>query len=384
MKKVLLPLLIIIGFAAPMYIGAATQGDVVINEIAWMGNTASANNEWLELKNTTNSDVNVFGWTLTSSDGKIKANLKGFIIAQGFYLMERTDDNSVPEVPADLIYVGALNNAGQDLTLQDTAKNIIDRVNFPVAWPAGNNTTKQTMEKTLTGWQTSLNPGGTPKAKNSTGVVKATAPAATAAGAPIINTTYPGGVIINELLPAPEGSDLTDEWVELHNTNDFSVDLSSWKLQDTKGTPTTYAFPKSSSIPSNGYLVLKRPVTKITLNNDADGLNLLWPNKKVADSVVYDNAIKNQSYNKAASGWQWSKTLTPGTANIVESVLPNSQKTDNTYLSAVSEPKLLDKTKTSNPWLLFLVALTSVIVAGITVVIVKIRQKAKVKTQNFK
>ncbi len=39
-------------------------------------------------------------------------------------------------------------------------------------WPAGDNSTKQTMERTATGWQTSLNSGGTPKAPNSSGAIE--------------------------------------------------------------------------------------------------------------------------------------------------------------------------------------------------------------------
>src|SRR3989344_2187192 len=113
---------------------AANQGDVVINEISWMGTTNSANDEWLELKNTTDDLINLSGWVLKSADEKIKIPLKNMIPAKGFYLLERTDDASVPATKADIIYTGALNNTGQHLLLYDNANNIIDQVNFLSKW----------------------------------------------------------------------------------------------------------------------------------------------------------------------------------------------------------------------------------------------------------
>ena len=37
--------------------------DVVISEIAWMGTTASSNDEWIELYNNTSSAIDFAGWT---------------------------------------------------------------------------------------------------------------------------------------------------------------------------------------------------------------------------------------------------------------------------------------------------------------------------------
>lgn len=159
------------------YAKAARQSDVVINEIAWMGTTDSANNEWIELFNNTSATTDLSGWTLQSSDGKLNIHLKGSISALGFYIMERTDNNSVIGVSADLIYKGALTNTGMDLTLRDSAGNVVDEVRALNGWPSGDNTTKQTMEQTASlAWQTSKSPNGTPKAQNSTGQVVESTP----------------------------------------------------------------------------------------------------------------------------------------------------------------------------------------------------------------
>src|SRR5258707_13887588 len=64
---------------------------VVLNEIAWMGTLASANDEWIELVNNTSSAINLTGWTLTAADGTPSIVLSGGIPAGGYFLLERTD-----------------------------------------------------------------------------------------------------------------------------------------------------------------------------------------------------------------------------------------------------------------------------------------------------
>jgi hypothetical protein len=163
----LLAAVIIALFFAPSLLFAQTLPIVVIHEIAWMGTTASANDEWIELKNTTDQSISLAGWTLTNGDGKITAKLKGQIPAGGFYILERTDDTSVPETKADAIYRGSLRNSGDILELRNANHALIDSAAFSSGWPKGSNTTKQTMEKIGDTWQTSQGANGTPKAENS-------------------------------------------------------------------------------------------------------------------------------------------------------------------------------------------------------------------------
>jgi len=158
--------------------------------------------------------------------------------------------------------------------------------------------------------------------------------------------TYPIGIIINEILPSPEGPDAENEWIEIFNQNDFEVNLFQWKIKDKEGKITAYAFPKETSISSKGYLVLFRSLTKITLNNSKDGLFLIQPNEEIIDSVVYEKAPQNQSYNKTESGWSWSNTLTLGKANI----LPKKSSSGAEYSDELLIEKQTAETgKKSNP-----------------------------------
>lgn len=154
---------------------AANSLDVVINEIAWMGSKSSYYDEWIELYNNTDSAINLEGWTLRTADKSLEIKLLGKIPANSFYLLERTDDNTLPSILADQIYRGVLKNKGESIELYDNLGNLIDSINCISGWFAGDIKSKKTMERKnskLPGsdpknWQTSQNVGGTPKAKNS-------------------------------------------------------------------------------------------------------------------------------------------------------------------------------------------------------------------------
>jgi cysteine-rich repeat protein len=149
----------------------ASDLSVVINEIAWMGTVVSSAKEWMELKNLKNEEIDLTGWTLKAGDGQPAISLSGKILANGYFLLERTNDDALPGVISDFIYTGALGNNGEVLELRDSQNNLIDNFDASTGWPAGDNTTKATMERKVDGtWQTSQNPGGTPKAENSSGM----------------------------------------------------------------------------------------------------------------------------------------------------------------------------------------------------------------------
>ena len=87
-----------VGVAAP----SANMRDVVINEVAWMGTAASDSDEWIELYNATDQDIDLAGWTLTSSDGTPVIHLAGTILARGHYLLEPiSNSNSAASLPSN-------------------------------------------------------------------------------------------------------------------------------------------------------------------------------------------------------------------------------------------------------------------------------------------
>ncbi len=192
----------------------------------------------------------------------------------------------------------------------------------------------------------------------------------------IKDSIYPAGIFINEVLPNPEGPDETDEWIELYNSNNFDVDLSGWQVRDTAGTTKTHTIPQDTKILANGFLVFKRPETKIMLNNDGDGITLLAPNKKIIDFVNFTSAPLGQSYNKTTSDWQWGPIPTPGAKNIVAikktlSNMENSVKNNNIEPGLASLNRNINTSQIINPWFLFFTVLATTIILAIIVLFIK-------------
>ena len=129
--------------------------------------------------------------------------------------------------------------------------------------------------------------------------------------------TYPSSIIINEILPSPEGPDAENEWIELFNQNDFEVNLSGWKIMDIVGKTKSYIFPEETKIEKQGFLILDRPKTKITLNNSGDHLKLFQPDGKIIDEAIFEKALLGQSFNRFETNWKWSSILTPNSVNAL-------------------------------------------------------------------
>jgi len=321
-----------------------------------MGTAANSADEWIELYNNTNRTISLAGWGLYEAGGETLIEpLTGTIEAKSYYLIERTDDTTISDIPASQepsSWSGyGFNNNGEYLQLLDNNSTLIDEVNCGVGWFAGQGKpdykTKERKNPNALGndssnWGTnngitrsgqdangnSIN--GTPKAKNSvvielpspeeqiiepeppeeTGLVEEPQPEPK----PII---YPSGIVINEILPSAEGPDAEGEYIEIFNKNEEKANLSGWKIADAVGKEAKiYTFPEETIIEGEEFLVFYRSTTKIILNNDGDNVSLIQPGGKV-DSVAYENAPKGESYNRIPSGWAWSTILTPGRENNI-------------------------------------------------------------------
>jgi hypothetical protein len=164
--------IILFSLSADIYAGDSV---IIINEIAWMGTKNSYNDEWIELFNPNDFPVNLDNWILSSKDETLYIKLFGIINPKSYFLLERTDDSSVPNIAADLIYKGGLNNQGENLILSNEKKDKIDEIDCSLGWFSGNNENKKTMERInfssngsdQKNWKTSQITEGTPKTLNS-------------------------------------------------------------------------------------------------------------------------------------------------------------------------------------------------------------------------
>ncbi|MFC1629771.1 lamin tail domain-containing protein [Patescibacteria group bacterium] len=242
---------------------------VIFNEISWMGSQNSANDEWIELKNISGSEINLAGWQIIDKDQKIKIIFgnEHIVPAGGFFLLERTDDATVPDILADFIFKGAMNDTNEILYLFNESCQLQGKVSAVPDWPAGNKSEKRSMERgTDFNWHTFSGLGqygilGTPKKENSQP----------------INHSEGGGnqssaffkILITEI--QTEGQTAKDEFIELYNPNSQNVDLSGFSLKKkTSGgneSNLVSSVKFSGNIVSNGYfLVVPQPNNDGTLN----------------------------------------------------------------------------------------------------------------------
>jgi cysteine-rich repeat protein len=148
-------------------------GHVVISEVAWMGTNVSAYDEWIELYNAGSALQSLDGWRLVAADGSPSISLYGTIPPGGYLLLERSDDTTVPEVEADIVYTGALSNTFEKLLLLDLTGVVVDETPSGDSWAAGDSSTRATMYRVdpyASSWATSTKPYsggyGTPRTAN--------------------------------------------------------------------------------------------------------------------------------------------------------------------------------------------------------------------------
>ena len=294
----------------------------MINEVAWAGTVASSSDEWIELLNTTDENIDLSGWILTDGDD-LQLLLQGTIAPNSFFLLERTDDNTIANISADQIYSGNMRNDGETLHLFDPSGSTIDSANIVGgSWPAGDSGSRSSMERrggedqsgnwvTFTGWGGSGhdidgNPiRGTPRQHNSIFFASPT-PSLT----PTVSAHYhPQYLLINEIAWAGTVASSSDEWIELFNPNAFPVDLTGWSLNDNGDLSVMLV----GNIAPFSYFLLERTddnaISNISadqiysgnLNNTGERLELYDPSRAVIDSADGSSGWPAGNHNTHAS-----------------------------------------------------------------------------------
>ena len=166
-----------------LFIPSFAVGQVVINEIAWMGSPVEGVDqnqwwryEWIELYNPTDQAVRFEGWVLEMWRDELdfQIPLRGVIPSNGYFLVGSSDKISKGDMNYSNL-TGKLVNSGQRFVLKDASGKIVEEIDARHGWFAGDNDEKRTMERWKPAdsgndpknWATSKHVGGTPKAQNS-------------------------------------------------------------------------------------------------------------------------------------------------------------------------------------------------------------------------
>ena len=137
-------------------------GDVVINELMWMGTSTSTADEFLELRNLTDQDIDMEGWVIEGAalaGGDLTLPAGSIIPAQGYFLITNFDPPTNPSsqlhdtnVASDWVTTSlTLVNTDAQYTLTDDTSFVLDTVDDGDGTPfAGDSSLYYSMERNST------------------------------------------------------------------------------------------------------------------------------------------------------------------------------------------------------------------------------------------
>jgi len=341
-------------------------GPIIINEIMYdlskedcVADGSDDTHEWIEIKNISGNAVDLKNWKFNDGSNHLlneppkNGGQGSLIISVGGFAIFADDANVFlsdhPGFSGTVIdTVMSLNNTSDILKIIDADSQVIDEVSYDKSLGASHNCyTLERINDFAGQFCQSQNLGGSPGLVNNPNCSPSPTPTSnptptpttnpslspTITSSPILTPTVtllptssispsPSvspqkitvNLIINEFIPNPVGSDEENEWIEIYNAGDNEVDLSGWKIQDVSGKAYTF---KEEKILAKNYLVLYRPKTKITINNDAETLSLIAPQGETASQISFSGGSK-EGYSFARFGpndWRWTEILTPGKEN---------------------------------------------------------------------
>ena len=123
---------------------------------------------------------------------------------------------------------------------------------------------------------------------------------------------------ITELLPNAHGSDAGQEFIELYNPNDYSVDLSEYRLYVGPQYDTEYLFPAGSTIEAYSYKTFSNTEIPYSLLNTSSKVAVAHHMGIVVSEVpAYQDPKDGQSWSLIDTAWQYTMAPTPGLANTI-------------------------------------------------------------------
>ena len=318
-------------------------GVVVINEL--VSDPRDDETEFVELFNTSDTAITLDGWWLEDGS-EAKTMLEGNIAAKKFIVIDTPKGN--------------LNNSGDIVMLFDPTGKKIDSITYGT-WDDGDTSDNApappdplSIARRLDGLDadndfydfvlTDTITKGTPN------IISLTTESDSGTGQVLGTKIFSSEVHITEIYPNPPGSDSEDEFIELYNTSDKTVDITGWKLGDS--SKKRYTITDGQMTPG-AYLVLKRATTGIALNNSGgEEVGLYDPNGAIVEKAQYaGSAAEGQSWARKEDGsWAWTTEVTPSEANVIEgkSAAPIIAIAVDTEV-AVDEHVLFDASDTTDP-----------------------------------
>jgi hypothetical protein len=314
-----------------------TTISIVMNEINYNSPVEYDTEDWIELYNYTDSDVDLSGWILTDENsGNNFTFPDNTIIKANEYFVICQDTSKFKQYVNDAACLGnlsfALDNAGELLTLFDNELNIIDSVRYDdkSPWPEdadGLGFTLSLIKPYLDNaipenWISSFMAGGSAGKSND-------------------YVPEDKDIFINEFCAINDRLNIDEfgehnDWIELYNPGDEAVNIAGLYITDNFSSPRKYRFPNTNpgltTIPSKGYLLLwadddtEQGILHLNfkLNGEVEQIGLIEANGiDFIDSVSYINQYPDTTFGRIPDGTgPWFYMLpTPAAKNSTDTII---------------------------------------------------------------
>lgn len=123
-------------------------------------------------------------------------------------------------------------------------------------------------------------------------------------------------IVLNELLPNAVGTDTGNEFVEIYNPTNQTIDLSLYSIKTGVNSDRTYAFPVGATIAPGEYRTFSDSIMKFTIVNTSGRVILsAIDGSTMGDSGVYDSPSEGESWALINGTWQYTNRPTPNAVN---------------------------------------------------------------------
>lgn len=109
-----------------------------------------------------------------------------------------------------------------------------------------------------------------------------------------------GDIVMNEIMPDPEGSDSGNEWIEIYNKGAASVDISGYYVTDENTGTKREIVPGGTSLASGDYYVFELSVQ--ILRNSGESVSLFNASDTLLDEYTYGTATEDKTIARLPDG----------------------------------------------------------------------------------
>ncbi|HTI12691.1 MAG TPA: choice-of-anchor J domain-containing protein [Puia sp.] len=197
----------------------------------------------------------------------------------------------------------------------------------------------------------------------------ATAQTVSLAGTVNANTPVSANIVINQIYGGGgnSGAFYTNDFIELYNNENFSVNLSGWSVQYSSATGSGWSSNNtalSGTIPAHGFFLIQESTTQgATSNLPAPDLTGTIAMGATAGKVILCNTTAAQTgtdpsganvidkvgYGSTANGFEGSPTAAPSNTTSVRRVADGVDNNNNATDFVVGDPLPRNKTYTTSP-----------------------------------